>query len=110
MKNKGNVCFTPLAPRSIFFLVFGGVLGHETIHIGKRIAPFTCHNQDGVLVQLGTNEGIHLSHVAAKPEQPAGGRGQNQDALHNSSVGSLRGDDRQNDANHAENRRENDDR
>lgn len=93
-----------------FFLVFGGVLGHETIHIGKRIAPFTCHNQDGVLVQLGTNEGIHLSHVAAKPEQPAGGRGQNQDALHNSSVGSLRGDDRQNDANHAENRRENNDR
>lgn len=86
------------------------VLRDETIHIGKRIAPFTGHNQDGVLMKFRSDKWIHLGHVAAEPEQPAGGRGQYQDALHDSSVGSLRSDDGQNDANHAENRREDNDR
>lgn len=86
------------------------VLWDKAIHIGKGIAPFTGHDQDGVLMQFGADKWIHLGHVAAEPEQPAGGRGQDQDALHDSSVRSLRGDDGQNDANHAENRREDNDR
>lgn len=84
--------------------------GSVSFHIGQRVAPFACHDQDGVLMQFGTDEWVHLGHVTAEPEQPAGGRRQDQDALHNSSVGSLRSDDWQNDANHAENRREDNDR
>lgn len=80
------------------------------VHIGQRVAPLPGHNQDRVLVQFGANQRVHLGHVAAQPEQPAGDRGQYQHALNDPSVGTLRGDNRQGDANHAEDGRENDDR
>lgn len=109
MDETGNVCISSgnMRPNLVSCIIV--VLRGETFHIGKRIAPFTCHDQDSVLVKFRSDKWIHLGHVAAEPEQPAGGRGQYQDALHDSSVGALRGDDWQNDANHAENRREDDD-
>lgn len=100
-------CVYPLDSMKPNLVICRIVLRDKTFHIRKRIAPFTCHNQDSVLMKFGSDKWIHLGHVAAEPEQPAGGRGQYKDALHDSSVGSLRSDDWQNDANHAENRREN---
>lgn len=84
--------------------------GCPGIHIGQRVSPFAGHDQDGVLVQFRSNQRIHLGHVTAQPEKPTGDRGQYQYALDDSSVGSLRGDNRQSDANHAEDGREDDDR
>lgn len=48
---------------------------------GIVVAPFTGHQQDGVLMELGSNQRIHLRHVAAEPEQPASDCSQDQDAL-----------------------------
>lgn len=84
--------------------------GCPGVHIGQRVSPFAGHDQDRVLVQFRSNQGVHLGHVAAQPEKPTGDRGQYQDALNDPSVGTLRGDNRQCDANHAENGREDDDR
>lgn len=102
-------CLNPVDNMRPNLVVCRVVFGDKSFHIWERVAPLTCHYQDGVLMQFGSDKWIHLSHVAAEPEQPAGGRSQYQDALHDSSVGSLRGNDWQNDANHAENRRENND-
>lgn len=84
--------------------------GCPGVHIGQWVSPFAGHDQDGVLVQFGSDQRVHLGHVTAQPEKPTGDRGQYQHALDDPSVGSLRGNDRQSDANHAENGRENNDR
>lgn len=46
-----------------------------------HVAPLARHQQDGVLMQLGPDQGVHLRHVAAQPEQPTSDCGQDQDAL-----------------------------
>lgn len=84
--------------------------GSPGVHVGQRVSPFAGHDQDRVLVEFRSNQGVHLGHVTAQPEKPTGDRGQYQDALNDPSVGTLRGDNRQGDANHAENGREDDDR
>lgn len=80
------------------------------VHVGKCVSPFAGHDQDRVLVKFRSNQRVHLGHVTAQPEKPTGDRGQYQDALNDPSVGTLRGDNRQGDANHAEDGREDDDR
>lgn len=80
------------------------------VHVGQGVSPFAGHDQDRVLVQFRSNQGVHLGHVTAQPEKPTGDRGQYQNALNDPSVGTLRGDNRQGDANHAEDGREDDDR
>lgn len=138
--------------------------GCPGVHIGQRVSPFAGHDQDGVLVQFGSDQRVHLGHVTAQPAegrtqrklqsvscffyQQKGNTHKSQQVTavsisthwtilkfhkstkwvtlrerlcqghlsmrhpkgHLPSVGSLRGNDRQSDANHAENGRENNDR
>lgn len=105
---SGSVVISPLlGPNLMVRVVHRRCPG---VHVGQRVSPFAGHDQDRVLVQFRSNQGVHLGHVTAQPEKPTGDRGQYQDALNDPSVGTLRGDNRQSDANYAENGREDDDR
>ena len=48
---------------------------------GREVAPVVVHGGHGVSVQDGPDQGVHLGHVAAQPEQPAAGARQDQTNL-----------------------------
>lgn len=58
------------------------LVGNKGCHVQRGpVTPFTSHQQDGVLMELGPDQGVHLGHVTAQPEQPASDCRQDQHAL-----------------------------
>lgn len=54
----------------------GDVFGNKSV-VDQLVAPFSGHNQDCVLMQFGSNQWIHLCHVAAQPARNKKIKGQN---------------------------------
>ena len=58
----------------------------NTLEKDLVIAPLLLHGEQRLGLQHRPNQGVHLAHVAAEPEQPAGGPSDHQDDLHGNSV------------------------
>lgn len=60
--------WTQLSPTILNAIdLMSGVIWMERIHVRKWISPFSGHDEDGVLMESGSNQWVHLSHEAAQP-------------------------------------------